>query len=167
MKPSVPQTTYSKAQAAKANYTPATGISKSPAGKAPLTPEQITAKLNALEQQVNNLLQRVHEDSAGNIHITTDGNISLHAQELVFEANNKASMSVGLGSSVELNSAGDAIITATAKAKINASAQVLFSSATVRMDAAFVETTGVFKANIVQATTVTATTYTPGAGNIW
>lgn len=167
MKPSVPQTTYSKAQTAKANYAQATGFSKSPAGKAPLTPEQITAKLNALEQQVNNLLQRVHEDGAGNIHIATDGNISLHGKELLFEANNKASMSVGLGSSIEFNSAGDAILTATAKAKITAGAQVLLSSGTVKMDAAFVEATGVFKANVVQATTVTATTYTPGAGNIW
>ena len=175
MLPSVPQTTFSKAQNAKANYSQAAGAVKPgnvlQAAK-DLTPEQIKAKLAALEQQVSSLLQRIHDDGAGNIHISTDGNISLYAKEILLEATNKASLSVGLGASVDLNSAGDALINATARVKLTAGAQVLMSSSTVKMDAALVEGMSIFKANTVQAATVVATnvvasTYTPGAGNIW
>jgi hypothetical protein len=169
MLPSVPQTTFSKAQNAKANYSQAAGAVKPgnvlQAAK-DLTPEQIKAKLAALEQQVSSLLQRIHDDGAGNIHIATDGNISLHAKEILIEATNKASLSVGLGASVDLNSAGDAMINATGRVKLTA-AQVIMSSSTVKMDAAFVEASGVLKANTVLATVVTASTYSPGAGNIW
>jgi hypothetical protein len=169
MIPSVPQTTFSKAQNAKANYAQAAGAAKLGSvieTAKGLTPEQIIAKLAALEQQVKSLLQRIHDDGAGNIHIATDGNISLHAKEILLEATSKASLCVGLGASVDLNSAGDAMINATGKVKLTA-AQVVMSSSTVKMDAAFVEASGVFKANTVLATVVTASTYSPGAGNIW
>jgi hypothetical protein len=169
MKPSVPQTTFSKAQTAKANYSQPVGVGavSSVAGAKALTLEQVAARLAAVEQQVNDLLQRVYEDGAGNIHIVTGGNISLHGKEILIEGNNKASISVGLGAAVDLNSAGDATITAIGKASLSAAAQIVISGAMVKMNSAFVEASGVFKANTVQATLVTASTYTPGAGNIW
>lgn len=170
MKPAAPQTTFSKALAEKATYAQqAAGMGKSPAAGAKAAPtlEQLTARLKALEQQVANLMERVHQDGAGNIHIATDGNISLHGKEILIEGSNKASLRVGLGSEIELNSAGDATITAMGRAAMNAAAQVVFTAATVKLDAAFVQASGVFKADTIQATNVIGSNYTPGAGNVW
>jgi hypothetical protein len=169
MKPATPQTTYSKALAAKATYAQQAAGAKAGAtgAKAAPTPEQLNARINALERQVADLLQLVHADGAGNIDIATDGNISLHGKEILIEGRNKASLRVGLGSEVELNSAGDATITAMGKASMNAGSQVVFSAATINLDAAFVQASGVFKASTVQATNVIGSAYTPGVGNVW
>jgi hypothetical protein len=169
MKPATPQTTFSKALAAKANYSQpaATSTAGAAGAKAAPTPEQLNARIKALERQVADLAQLVHADGAGNIHIATDGNISLHGKEILIEGNTKASLRVGLGSEVELSSSGDATITAMGKASVNAAAQVVFIAATVKLDAPFTEASGVFKANTVQATNVIGSNYTPGAGNVW
>ena len=69
------------------------------------------------------------------------------------------------GNSVKLEAAG-ITITASAKVTVNAS-QVSVSAGMVQVDAAMSKFSGVVKCDTLIATTVVASTYTPGAGNIW
>jgi uncharacterized protein involved in type VI secretion and phage assembly len=69
------------------------------------------------------------------------------------------------GNSIELASAG-ITITAAAKVTVNA-AQVAVSAGMVRVDAGISKFSGVVQCDTLIATTVVATTYTPGAGNVW
>ena len=53
-------------------------------------------------------------------------------------------------------------------AKVNVQAsQVQISAGQVKVDAGISEFSGVVKCDVLQATTVIGTTYTPGAGNVW
>lgn len=69
------------------------------------------------------------------------------------------------GNSIALESSG-ITITAAAKVTINAP-QVAVSAGMVQVDAAMSKFSGVVQCDTLIATTVVATTYTPGAGNIW
>jgi uncharacterized protein involved in type VI secretion and phage assembly len=69
------------------------------------------------------------------------------------------------GNSVTLESAG---ITVQAAAKVTVqAAQVAVSAGMVQVDAGMSTFSGVVKCDVLMATTVVASTYTPGAGNIW
>lgn len=70
------------------------------------------------------------------------------------------------GSSIKIDSQGITINSAS-KVKITASGQVEVSASMVKVDAAMSKFSGVVKCDVLQATTVVASTYTPGAGNIW
>jgi uncharacterized protein involved in type VI secretion and phage assembly len=69
------------------------------------------------------------------------------------------------GNSIKLESAG-VTITASAKVTINAS-QVAVSAGMVTVDAGMSKFSGVVQADTVITNTIIASTYTPGAGNIW
>jgi uncharacterized protein involved in type VI secretion and phage assembly len=69
------------------------------------------------------------------------------------------------GNSVTLETAG---ITVQASAKVTVqAAQVAVSAGMVQVDAGMSKFSGVVKCDVLMATTVVASTYTPGAGNIW
>jgi uncharacterized protein involved in type VI secretion and phage assembly len=78
------------------------------------------------------------------------------------------------GGKIEIRAAGATITVDTqgitldspAKVKVRA-ASVDVTAAKVNVDAALSNFSGIVKASVVQATTVIASTYTPGAGNIW
>jgi uncharacterized protein involved in type VI secretion and phage assembly len=69
------------------------------------------------------------------------------------------------GNSIKLETAG-ITVTASAKVTVNAS-QVNVSAGMIQVDAAMSKFSGVVQCDTLIATTVVATTYTPGAGNIW
>ncbi len=69
------------------------------------------------------------------------------------------------GNSVKLESSG-ITVTASAKVTVNAS-QVSVSAGMVQVDAGMSKFSGVVQCDTLIATTVVASTYTPGAGNIW
>jgi uncharacterized protein involved in type VI secretion and phage assembly len=69
------------------------------------------------------------------------------------------------GNSIKLESSG-ITVTAAAKVTVNA-AQVAVSAGMVQVDAGLSKFSGVVQCDTLIATTVVATTYTPGAGNIW
>ena len=69
------------------------------------------------------------------------------------------------GNSVKLETSG-ITVTAAAKVTVNA-AQVAVSAGMVKVDAGMSTFSGVVKCDTMIATTVIASTYTPGAGNIW
>jgi len=69
------------------------------------------------------------------------------------------------GNSIVLESAG---ITITASAKVNVSAsQVQVSAGTVQVDTGMMRVSGVVQCDTLVASNVIASSYTPGAGNIW
>jgi uncharacterized protein involved in type VI secretion and phage assembly len=78
------------------------------------------------------------------------------------------------GGKIEFKAAGTTItvdsngvfVQTPAKVKVQAS-QVEVSAGMVKVDAALSKFSGVVKCDVLQATTVIATTYTPGAGNVW
>ena len=69
------------------------------------------------------------------------------------------------GSSIKIDSSGITLQTSS-KVQVQAS-QVQVSAGQVTVDAAMSKFSGIVKCDVMQATTVIATTYTPGAGNIW
>ena len=71
----------------------------------------------------------------------------------------------GAGTTITVDSNGVSVQT-PAKVKVQAS-QVEVSAGMVTVDAAMSQFSGIVKCDVLQATTVIASTYTPGAGNIW
>lgn len=95
------------------------------------------------------------------ISFTTPGGVS---GELTDTAGGKIELRAG-GSTVTIDSSGVSIETG-AKVSVQAS-QVDVSAGMVKVDAGMSQFSGVVKCDTIIATTVVATTYTPGAGNIW
>lgn len=95
------------------------------------------------------------------ISLTTPGNVSC---QLTDAGGGKAEIRAA-GCTVTIDSSGVSVET-PAKAKVQAS-QVEITAGMVTVDAAMAKFSGIVKCEVLQATTVVATTYTPGAGNIW
>src|SRR5262252_1417467 len=69
--------------------------------------------------------------------------------------------------SVKIDSSGITISAPTGKVQITAAAEVDVNAPTVNISAAMSIFSGIVQCQVLQATTVVATTYTPGAGNVW
>jgi uncharacterized protein involved in type VI secretion and phage assembly len=69
--------------------------------------------------------------------------------------------------SVKIDSSGVTINAPTAKVQITAASEVDVTAPTVNVSAAMSAFSGIVQCQVLQATTVVATTYTPGAGNVW
>jgi uncharacterized protein involved in type VI secretion and phage assembly len=69
--------------------------------------------------------------------------------------------------SVKIDSTGVTISAPTAKVQITAASEVDVTAPTVNVSAAMSAFSGIVQCQVLQATTVVATTYTPGAGNVW
>ncbi len=69
------------------------------------------------------------------------------------------------GNSITIDTQG-ITLQAASKVKVQAS-QVEVQAGMVKVDAAISNFSGLVKCDVLQATTVISTTYTPGAGNIW
>lgn len=103
------------------------------------------------------------EESPGQatISLTTPGAVSA---TLTQTASGKIELQAA-GNTVTLDSQGVSV-QAAAKASVQAS-QVEVTAGQVTVNAALSEFSGVVQCDVLQATTVVATTYTPGAGNVW
>lgn len=78
------------------------------------------------------------------------------------------------GGKVEIQCAGNTVKIDTGGVSVQASAKVSVqasnvdvSASMVKVDAAMSKFSGIVKCDVLQATTVIASTYTPGAGNVW
>jgi len=69
--------------------------------------------------------------------------------------------------SVKIDSSGVTISAPTGKVQITAASEVDVSAPSVNVTAALSQFSGIVQCQVLQATTVVATTYTPGAGNVW
>jgi uncharacterized protein involved in type VI secretion and phage assembly len=103
------------------------------------------------------------EEGSGNatIKLTTPGNVSA---ELTQTGSGKIELKAA-GSTVTIDTSGVSITTPST-VKVEAS-KVTVTAAQVSVDAALSKFSGIVKCDVLQATTVVATTYTPGAGTVW
>jgi len=69
--------------------------------------------------------------------------------------------------SVTIDSTGVTVNAPTGQVQITAASQVTVNAPTVNVNAAMSTFSGIVQCQVLQATTVIATTYTPGAGNVW
>jgi uncharacterized protein involved in type VI secretion and phage assembly len=104
------------------------------------------------------------EESSGTatIEFTTPNGVS---GTLTDEAGGSIKFEDTGGNSITIDTQGIAL-QAASKVKVTAG-QVEISAGMVKVDAGLSKFSGVVKCDVLQATTVIATTYTPGAGNIW
>jgi uncharacterized protein involved in type VI secretion and phage assembly len=104
------------------------------------------------------------EESNGQetISLTTPGQVS---GTLTASSGGKIEFKIP-GTSITLDTSGVAIKTGL-KVQVQASTQVEVSCPQVNVNAAMSNFSGIVKCDVLQATTVIASTYTPGAGNIW
>jgi uncharacterized protein involved in type VI secretion and phage assembly len=72
-----------------------------------------------------------------------------------------------LQTSIKIDSSGVMINAPTGKVQITAASEVDVAAPTVNVSAAMSVFSGIVQCQVLQATTVVATTYTPGAGNVW
>ncbi len=70
------------------------------------------------------------------------------------------------GNSIKIDSQG-ITLNSTMKVSVTAASNVEVTAAQVKVTAAVSQFTGMVKCDVMQATTVIGTTYTPGAGNVW
>jgi uncharacterized protein involved in type VI secretion and phage assembly len=69
--------------------------------------------------------------------------------------------------SVKIDSSGVTINAPTGTVQITAASEVDVTAPTVNVSAAMSMFSGIVQCQVLQATTVVASTYTPGAGNVW
>ncbi|HEY2383498.1 MAG TPA: phage baseplate assembly protein V [Terriglobia bacterium] len=69
--------------------------------------------------------------------------------------------------SVKIDTSGVTINAPTGTVQITAASEVDVTAPTVTVSAAMSTFSGIVQCQVLQATTVVATTYTPGAGNVW
>ncbi len=69
--------------------------------------------------------------------------------------------------SVKIDTTGVTINAPTGKVQITAASEVDVTAPSVSVSAAMSTFSGIVQCQVMQATTVIATTYTPGAGNVW
>ena len=69
--------------------------------------------------------------------------------------------------SIRIDSSGVTINAPTAQVQVTAAASMTLTAPMLTVDAAMATFSGVVQCQVMQATTVVATTYTPGAGNVW
>jgi uncharacterized protein involved in type VI secretion and phage assembly len=103
------------------------------------------------------------EEGSGNatIKLTTPGNVSA---ELTQTGSGKIELKAA-GSTVTIDRSGVSVNTPST-VKVEAS-KVTVTAAQVSVDAAMSKFSGIVKCDVLQATTVVSSTYTPGAGNVW
>jgi phage baseplate assembly protein gpV len=105
------------------------------------------------------------EDSSGpTIHFTTPGNLS---GKMTDSGGGSIEFTDALQNSVKLDTSGITVSAPTASVQITAASGVTVTAPQVTVNAAMATFSGIVQCQVMQATTVVATTYTPGAGNVW
>ncbi|MBL9080151.1 MAG: hypothetical protein JNL08_21840 [Planctomycetes bacterium] len=144
---------------------PAPGTSSSsartPAGRtrtaAPPSLEDALARIEALEEKVARYEQILTINPDGSVQVNAAGQLRIvSASNIYLEAG---------ANWIELGITG-IDLTAGANLKLEA-AQLRFQSAMVQNASAMTENSGVVRCDTLITNTVIATTYTPGAGNVW
>ena len=105
------------------------------------------------------------EDSSGPmIELTTPGGLT---GKMTDAGGGSIEFSRSDQTSVKLDTSGVTVNAPSAQVQITAASGVTITAAQVTVDAAMATFSGIIQCQVMQATTVVATTYTPGAGNVW
>ena len=106
------------------------------------------------------------EASSGSptIQFTTPGGLS---GTITDEAGGSIEFKDSAQTSVKIDTSGVTISAPTAKVQITAASEVDITAPQVNVNAAMAIFSGIVQCQVIQATTVIGTSYTPGAGNVW
>lgn len=105
------------------------------------------------------------EDTSGpTIQFTTPGQLS---GKLTDSGGGSIEFTDSMQTSVKIDSSGVTINAPTAEVQVTAATGVTVTAPQVTVNAAMAIFSGIVQCQVLQATTVVATTYTPGAGNVW
>ncbi|EXI63880.1 MAG: Rhs element Vgr protein [Candidatus Accumulibacter adjunctus] len=112
--------------------------------------------------------------SKNGVTITLDDQQGQEKLQLETPGGQKFTLSDGPGKLTLEDSNGNKVVMEAARISVTASAevkvdapQVKVSAGMVTVDAALAKFSGIVKCEVLQATSVVSTSYTPGAGNIW
>src|ERR1043165_3963596 len=86
---------------------------------------------------------------------------------LTDEGGGKIEFAQSGGGTIKIDTQGISINAPGGKVTIQAASQVEVTASQVNVNAAMSKFSGIVKCDVLQATTVISSTYTPGAGNIW
>ena len=104
------------------------------------------------------------EDSSGpTIQFTTPGQLT----GKMTDSDGSIEFSDANQTSIRIDSSGVTVSAPTAQVQVTAASGVTVTAPQVTVDAAMATFSGIVQCQVMQATTVIATTYTPGAGNVW
>lgn len=105
------------------------------------------------------------EDSTGPmIQLTTPGGLT---GKLTDAGGGSIELSRPDQTSVKLDTSGVTVNASTGTVQITAATGITVTAPQVTVNAAMATFSGIVQCQVMQATTVVATTYTPGAGNVW
>ena len=105
--------------------------------------------------------------SKNGVTITLDDQQGQEKLQLETPGGQKFTLSDGPGKVTLEDSNGNKVVMEAARISITATAEVKVSAGMVTVDAALAKFSGIVKCEVLQATSVVSTSYTPGAGNIW
>jgi uncharacterized protein involved in type VI secretion and phage assembly len=104
------------------------------------------------------------EDSSGpTIQFTTPGELT----GKMTDSDGSIEFSDVNQTSIRIDSSGVTISAPTAQVQVTAASSMSITAPQLTVDAAMATFSGIVQCQVMQATTVVATTYTPGAGNVW
>ena len=105
------------------------------------------------------------EDSSGpTIQFTTPGQLS---SKITDSGGGSIEFTDSMQTSVKIDSSGVTINAPTAQVQVTAASSMSITAPHLNVNAAMATFSGIVQCQVMQATTVVATTYTPGAGNVW
>ncbi len=105
------------------------------------------------------------EDSSGpTIQFTTPGQLS---GKMTDSGGGSIEFTDSMQTSVKIDSNGVTINAPTAQVQVTAATSMTINAPQLSVNAATATFSGIVQCQVMQATTVVATTYTPGAGNVW
>jgi len=104
------------------------------------------------------------EDSSGpTIEFTTPGQLS----GKMTDSGSSIEFTDANQTSIKIDSSGVTINAPTAEVQVTAASSMSITAPQLSVNAAMATFSGVVQCQVMQATTVVASTYTPGAGNVW
>lgn len=104
------------------------------------------------------------EDSSGpTVQFTTPGQLT----GKMTDSDGSIEFSDANQTSVRIDSSGVTINAPTAQVQVTAASSMSVTAPQLSVNAAMATFSGVVQCQVMKATTVVATTYTPGAGNVW
>jgi len=104
------------------------------------------------------------EDSSGpTIEFTTPGQLS----GKMTDSGSSIEFTDANQTSIKIDSSGVTINAPTAEVQVTAASSMTITAPQLSVNAAMATFSGIVQCQVMQATTVVASTYTPGAGNVW
>lgn len=106
----------------------------------------------------------IKEDSSGPaVQFTTPGGLS----GTLTDSDSSIELKDVVGNSVRLDAAGVTVNSPSGQVQVKGAASIELTAPFVNVNASMSTFSGVVVCKVMQATTVIASTYTPGAGNVW